>query len=609
MDTAEAIQTLRRLDGWKNVLAGFGTSRDKRMAGGVGDLIRPDFETLVDLYRGDPWAARIVDRPAKAMVREWFEVQIADEKDNGEALDQWLKKIKAKAAFSLALQYEGAFGGSGIILGINQGRVEDPAKMAQPLQPDEIDTIDHLVVYAAKELQAVAYYADPMLPSFGMPAAYRVVPRVPFAINGQQVVSFGAKQIVQAGTPTHPWAELPEIHESRILVFPGIVVDRRQRLENWGWGDGRLQRCWEVLRDFGISWAAASNLLTDFAQATLAIPGLLEMLAQDDGKKILQRAQLLDLTRSVCRMVLLDGGDVGTGAGAEVFKREVTPLNGVPDLLEKFMLQMAGAADMPMTVLMGQAPAGMNATGESDTRNWYDNVAELQEERATPPAERLVTLGMMAKSGPMKGRVPKLWSVDWRPLWQMGDAEEATMRKTMADADVAYIDRGVLQPDEVRRSRFGGDKYQIETQLDVEEEKTREAFVDTDPAEGDPASKELRDPTALAAGDGEAAGKVSDKLQELALNGTQISGLLAIISQIRAGDLEGDAAVIALCVSFPFSFDEEKAKKLVEAIEVKEPPPPPDPLELAKAKAAGLAGNGAPVPPPAPKPIPLPPEE
>ena len=43
-------------------------------------------------------------------------------------------------------------------------------------------------------------------------------------------------------------------------------------------------------------------------------------------------------------------------------------------MVRTFLQVAAGAADIPVTRLLGQSPAGLSATGESDTRNYYDMI-------------------------------------------------------------------------------------------------------------------------------------------------------------------------------------------------------------------------------------------
>ncbi len=57
------------------------------------------------------------------------------------------------------------------------------------------------------------------------------------------------------------------------------------------------------------------------------------------------------------------------------FTRVQTPLTNLSDILDRFATRLAAAADMPVTLLMGMSPAGLNATGESDRAFFYDRVS------------------------------------------------------------------------------------------------------------------------------------------------------------------------------------------------------------------------------------------
>ena len=52
---------------------------------------------------------------------------------------------------------------------------------------------------------------------------------------------------------------------------------------------------------------------------------------------------------------------------------EVGSLTGVTEVMDRMINMVAAVSGIPVTVLMGQAPAGLNATtSESDIRSWYD---------------------------------------------------------------------------------------------------------------------------------------------------------------------------------------------------------------------------------------------
>src|SRR5690606_12740310 len=52
------------------------------------------------------------------------------------------------------------------------------------------------------------------------------------------------------------------------------------------------------------------------------------------------------------------------------------------------------------------------------------------------------------------------------PLDEMTEAETVDMQLKKAQTDEIYLRDSVLDPSEVRESRFGGDKYSLETKLD-----------------------------------------------------------------------------------------------------------------------------------------------
>ena len=94
------------------------------------------------------------------------------------------------------------------------------------------------------------------------------------------------------------------------------------------------------------------------------------------------------------------------------------------------MMDMAGAAEIPATRLFGRSPQGMNATGESDLKNYYDMIASLQERLLRPALEKL--LPVMAVS--CWGYVPENLEIVFEPVMTSSPAERAELvQKLSAD--------------------------------------------------------------------------------------------------------------------------------------------------------------------------------
>ncbi len=82
-----------------------------------------------------------------------------------------------------------------------------------------------------------------------------------------------------------------------------------------------------------------------------------------------------------------------TGAsGARIFANSYTSREcwQSPPAYAPWYFVLAGAAEIPATRLFGRSPQGLNATGESDLKNYYERIAQLQETYLRPALERLL---------------------------------------------------------------------------------------------------------------------------------------------------------------------------------------------------------------------------
>lgn len=464
----------KRADGWRNALTLLGdASRDKRMAASFSSERLTDF-MAGDLWRGDGMAARAVETVPDMLVRAGWQVVVkADKpapkapappgtggeekpppdrqdrasdvfmgggdaqaaKELSEAVDELAKTLGLAEKMGEAMKKERGLGGAALFPGVQDG----VADLTRPLDYSRIRSVDWLDVLTPVELVPFQWYDNPVKKQFGEPELYWM----------QRYTTGGASL-----APRVP------IHESRLVVFPGQAVDKRHRREHWGWGDSILGRMLGSLRDFASGHDSAAALLQDFAQAAFSIEGLAEAMKQNQDDLLLRRIRLVEMARSVLRAVVYDT--------KENFERKQTPVTGMPDLLDRLTNRLAGDARMPVTILMGRAPAGLNATGDADVRNFYDETAGWRGPYLTPRLVRVYRMFFAAKSGPARGREPKVWNIRYGPLWQHTRLEEAQIRKLNAEGDGVMVDKGVLTPEEVAASRYGGDEYGEEIQLNRE---------------------------------------------------------------------------------------------------------------------------------------------
>jgi phage-related protein (TIGR01555 family) len=439
----------RKADGWANAITGIGDkNRDKRRSTVFKQFGRFDHVQAEALYRDNGIARRIIDLPAKSMTRNWFTL-VGDE---DERVTQRMETLRAQAHVTQAVEWAGVYGGSIILMGIDDGQFtsEEDADLTKPVREESIKAINFLVPFAAwREVQVIeqSIDKDATSPTFGKPTLYRIT------------------QLL-GGTTF-------DVHVSRIIRFDGKLVPRFTQKANAGWHDSVYQSTFEQIRQVGNVFGNSEIITEDFVQTIIKVADLKKQIATGQEALVKTRMDLLDLSRHVLNMILLDEG--------EDYQRQSSSVAGLALLLDRFVMVLSSVTGIPVTLLMGRSPSGLNATGESDIRFWYDSVQADQNTELKPRLEKLVQY-LFTEGG---NKAPDEWSIQFNPLFQMTEKEKQEIYKGTAEADAIYVDRGVLDPNEVAVSRFSGTEFSTGVvQLD---EETRGIEEPTDePTEPDP---------------------------------------------------------------------------------------------------------------------------
>jgi hypothetical protein len=235
------------------------------------------------------------------------------------------------------------------------------------------------------------------------------------------------------------------VHESRLLMFTGIRTGRMTRTgQRPGFGDSIPTRIKAALRGYGLGWQSAETLLADFAQAVWKIHNLAELVAQDRSGEVRERMKLAEESRSVVRAVWIDGEDE--------FERKQTPLSGLPEILQLEAQKLAAAADTPATVMFGETPQGLNATGKGEDEVWKDKIDQERRKKLTPIIEKLIRVIFAV----LKVPEPDEWCVEFGDLTREQPKAKAERKKLEAETDTINIDAGLLHADEAARARARG---------------------------------------------------------------------------------------------------------------------------------------------------------
>lgn len=424
-----------RQDHWQNRLTNIGSSLSRTNQAEVKEYNRLTYSQLSSLYSNNGLAKRIVQCLVDDAVRSGFFNSANDD------LKKEFKRLKVNNVLKEAGYFSRLYGGSLILL-----IVDDGLGLEEPLNEKRINKIANLKVYNRHWIfwNVDDLVTDPYHPNYSKPAYYSIQP--PNIGNEKPIL---------------------KVHYSRCIILDGLIVDNLRRATNQGWGDSVFISCYEVLKHYDLTSVASVEIVQDFIQVIVKLNDLDQKMIRQNGRKdIHDRLEALDLSRSISNTILVD-------ANKEDYEKKASTVTGLSDLWTKFEQAICGATGYPMTRLFGQSPGGLNSTGVSDMRNYYDLVSAYRTDEMEYVIDRLINLILLQKE--YKGDKDSSWS--FNSLVEQTDLERAELKEKHAKIDWGYIDRGAIDPRECWQERFGSGEFKENIKLKPLE---KEEFSDDD---------------------------------------------------------------------------------------------------------------------------------
>lgn len=495
------------IDRLTNFVSGLGTGKDKATNNGfVMPVLLP--AELHAMHRSDWLARKIVDIIPHDMTREWRSWQA--EAPQIEKIEEAERSLGVQQKVTEAMQRARLLGGAGIYIGTGEGDV------SSELRPDAIKAggITYLHVLSREEITAGDIVRDVMSPFYGRPAYYQLT-----AGSGTQV----------------------RIHPSRIIPFIGAPIFDRLTTAADPWGDSVLQVVYDAVQNAASSQQHVASLIPEAKLDIITVPNLSDHLSTDQGtKQLTQRFTLANTLKSTINALVLEGN----GTEGEVWQQKQIKFDTFPDLLRLFLQVAAGAADIPVTRLLGQSPSGLNATGDGDIRNYYDNVASRQEVELRPTLAPLDEMLIRHALGSRPAEVHYTWS----PLWQFDEVQKADIAAKKAATTKVYYDTGLIPLDALA-------KVTVNQLVEDGVYPGLEAAIEESPEEpGDIAAEEKAAAEELAMAQAQQpARKVADATPRSLYVSRKVKNAAAILKWARAQGFETTLAAEDLHVTIAFS--------------------------------------------------------
>ncbi|WP_303229446.1 DUF1073 domain-containing protein [uncultured Dialister sp.] len=401
----------RAQDVFSNALARLGAGTPNLMEGTSYNMARltRDYGLLNALYREHWIIRRIIDIIPSDMVKNWITLTTEVSPNLLKKMDLELRKTQLIQKIKTGLQWGRLFGGAlGVMIVAGQGNDLSKPLNLQMIVPGDFCGL--LVFDRWNSIDTSVETVDDIRdPEFGLPKYYTVT--------------------------DNNTGECAKVHYSRVLRFTGDDLPYWESQAEQQWGASVIESVFDELkkRD-NVSWNIAQ--LTFMASLrVLKMGDMGEMLsaADEQTKEELYRTiQAQNWLMSNMGMQVIDASDD--------FQTHQYTFGGIADVYKQFMIDIAGAANIPATKLFGRSPEGMNATGESDLTNYYDMVAQEQEAKLRPILNKLLPVICMSTFG----AVPDDLDFEFDPVSEPSDKDRSDLAKSEAENVVTVFNAGLI---------------------------------------------------------------------------------------------------------------------------------------------------------------------
>ena len=431
---ADSARPKQSNDGFANTVRKIGRNQGANASSYFFGRQALPFDTCEQLYVTNSYAARIAELAPSDTIKEGFVVTHPDVE--ADFFSSELKRLKFSERILTADISSRIYGGAGILVGVDDGGEE-----AEQVDINSVNGVEFLEAFDAQELRPREYESDLSSGRYNQVKFYDLTP----SLNG------GAQR---------------SVHGSRVIPLVGERVPKRLLANYNGWGASVFQRVYDILESFDMTETALHTLMQSYSTDVYKVSDLYALLSTPQGEnKLVNKLQLMNECKSIVNAQVID-------KDKEDYSQQTRSVTGLSDIYDRFAQSFAAAAGMPATLLFGNSPGGLSTDDHSGARWWESKIRGRQKAIIEPALRQVCELLLTAKDASLD--VSQI-TITFNDLYPLTESETLDLRKKQAEIDQIYINLGVLDPEEVRQSRFAGE-YSVDTSL-LEDEPF--VFLDT----------------------------------------------------------------------------------------------------------------------------------
>jgi phage-related protein (TIGR01555 family) len=158
------------------------------------------------------------------------------------------------------------------------------------------------------------------------------------------------------------------------------------------------------------------------------------------------------------------------------FQTHQYSFSGLNDIYESFMLDIAGAAEMPVTKIFGRSPQGMNATGDGDKENYYNTIEQKQTSQLEPALDKLLPIMYVSEFG----AIPEDFDYTFNPIETPSEDKIAEIVDKKTTAIINVYNAGLMsQKAGMKELRQLGDTTGMFTNITDEDIENADGIADS----------------------------------------------------------------------------------------------------------------------------------
>ncbi len=397
-------------DSFQNFAArvGLGTGNQHDQSGYGFNFLSRNRLKLEAMYRSSWVVGQVVDVVADDMTRKGVKLSGLSDPKESENIDQEMDRLQVWGRLNKTIKWSRLYGGAIAVMMI------DGHDVSTPLNTNTIgkDQFKGLLVLDRWMVQPTLQdLVTELGPDYGTPRYYDVITDSVGLCNQR-------------------------VHYSRVIRMDGVELPYNQSIAENLWGQSVIERMEDRLTIFDSATLGAGQLVYKAHLRTYKVKGLRSLIAGGGQlyEALVKQINLIRQWQSNEGLTLMDAEDT--------YESHQYNFSGLDNILLQFGQQISGATGIPLVRLFGQSPAGLNATGESDLANYYDNINQQQEGRLRTPLQILYAVLHMSVLGKP---LPDSFSFKFASLWQLDDEKKANVAKGVAEAVIAVEEAGLIK--------------------------------------------------------------------------------------------------------------------------------------------------------------------